>query len=168
MGCDIHLFCEGYLNVKWINIDNWYRKDGWAKYMVTENQGFHYINLIEGHRDYHLFYLLAGVRRDDEEESYPSIARPKGLPKDMDPLIKKYQETVYGTNFEDESLECHHVSYLTLKEIKDSGYGDIMTIRGWVEESKFIEATEALKNGQKYEFRFFDVKRKLVPNGLVL
>ncbi|ANF97301.1 hypothetical protein [Paenibacillus bovis] len=73
MGCDITLFCEGYLWGKWINIDSYYRSDGWAEYMVTEDQGFIRKSLLYGVRDYGLFFLLAGVRGDGDNESYLPI-----------------------------------------------------------------------------------------------
>jgi len=158
MGCDITLFCEGYLKEKWINIDQWYRRDDWADYMVTENEGFGYTNLIDGYRDYGLFYLLAGVRGNDEEKSYSPITKAKGLPSNMDSLIKKYYENFYEINFNHENLDFHHASYLTLRELKDSGYGDIMSLRGWVEEEEFIKAVELIKSGQKYQLNFIDIK----------
>lgn len=137
--------------------------------MITENEGFGYTNLIDSHRDYGLFYLLAGVRGNDEEESYSPVARAKGLPSNMDSLIKKYYEKFYEINFERETLDFHHASYLTLRELKDSGYGDIMSLRGWVKEDEFIKAKELIKNGQKYQLNFIDIKcQDFEHQGLVL
>lgn len=170
MGCDIHLFCEGYLKgrfdkeKKWINIDHWYRQDGWPEYVITEYQGFNYTNLIDGRRDYGLFYLLAGVRGTDEERSYPPIAQAKGLPEQMDSLIKKYYEDFYGYHMdtipktEKENIDVHHASYLTLRELKDSGYGKIMPLKGWVHKDKLDEALTAIQNGRKYQTNFIDTK----------
>lgn len=169
MGCDITLFCEGYINNKWINIDRWYRRDGWADYMVTENEGFGYTDLINGYRDYGLFYLLAGIRGNDNEESYSPIARAKGLPGNMDSLIKKYYENFYEINFENENINFHHPSYLTLREIKDSGYADVMPLQGWVEEHEFNKAVDLIKNGQEYQLHFVDKKSKVIQHqGMVL
>lgn len=171
MGCDIHLFTEGFLKKYpnqekvWINIDQWYRQDGLAEIMLTENEGFDYTDLIGGNRDYGLFYLLAGVRGREEEKSYPPIAHPKGLPKQMDALIRKFA-TEYT---EQENIDFHDASYLTLKELKDSGYGSIMRLRGWVYEDEYREAMEKIGEGQKYQLGFVDVKRQdRVVQGMML
>ena len=117
MGCDIWLFCEGFLSnwhdkqKKWINIDYWYRQDGWAQYQIDESGGFGYTNLINHSRDYGLFYLLAGVRGEDEEESYPPISKPKGLPEQMDLLIVKNYKYLLDT-------DAHGISYLNIKGTK--------------------------------------------------
>lgn len=129
MGCDIQLFCEGFLSCtngkkQWININHWYRQDGWAEYMVNDNEGFDYDNLINNNRDYGLFYLLAGVRGIEDEESYPPISKAKGLPEQMDSFIKKYYKDFYDIDLETETIDSHHHSYLTLKELKESGYGE--------------------------------------------
>lgn len=159
MGCDITLFCEGYLNGKWINIDRWHRQDRVAEYMVTDNEGFDYTDLIGGRRDYGLFYLLAGVRGNDEQETYPPIAKPRGLPGDMDHLIKKYYENSYGIHFfQEETINFHGASYLSLRELKESGYGGVMPLRGWVDETDFAKHEEWMADGHKYQLRFIDVK----------
>jgi hypothetical protein len=125
--------------------------------MITENQGFDYKNLIEGHRDYGLFFLLAGVRGNDNTESYPPISLAKGLPTEMDDLIKKYYENYYTLNFEHENLDCHHASYLTLNELKNSGYGDIMRLHGWVQEDEYNNAVNLMNIGKRYQLNFEDV-----------
>ncbi|SCW36941.1 hypothetical protein SAMN04487970_1004149 [Paenibacillus tianmuensis] len=175
VGCDIQLFCEGFLRKhkntekKWINIDQWYRQDDWAEYMVTENEGFHYTDLIDNRRDYGLFYLLAGVRGNDEENSYLPISKAKGLPEHMDSLVKKYYENFCEIDFESEKVDFHHASYLTLKELKDSGYGNLMELKGWVYEDEHKKATETIENGQKYQLHFVDVKTpNRVEQGMVL
>ena len=163
MGCDIWLFCEGFLSnwpdrqKKWINIDYWYRQDGWAEYRINESGGFGYTNLINNNRDYGLFYLLAGVRGDDDEESYPPIAKAKGLPEQMDSLIVKNYKYILDT-------DAHNISYLTLKELKDSGYGAIMPLRGWVYEDEYDEAMSAYQNGEKYQLPYVDIKCKNIDH----
>ena len=91
MGCDIHLFAEGYTadvrgktlwnretgNRRWKNIEHWYRDDVWADLRIQGDGGFSRRDLIDGHRDYGLFYLLAGVRGEEEESSWPPIAKPR-------------------------------------------------------------------------------------------
>jgi len=156
MGCDITLYCEGYVRGKWINIDQWYRTDGTAEYMVTKSNGFDYIDLIEGKRDYELFYLLAGVK-NNEKSGYRPISSPKGLPPDMDQLIGEQYENWYDVVFtEEENINFHHASYLTLKELKESGYGDVMPLKGWVNKEEFDKHEEWMKDGQKYQLFFVD------------
>ncbi len=175
MGCDIQLFTEGLLKTyvtgekQWINIDRWYRKDGWAEYMITENEGFHYTDLIDGHRDYGLFYLLAGVRGNDNENSYLPIAKAKGVPEQMDLLIKNHYKKYFNINIEQESIDCHHASYLTLKELKDSGYGGIMRLKGWVKQDEYNKAMCLLEKEEKYQLWFRDIKdQNSSKHGLVL
>lgn len=154
MGCDITLFCEGYIQGKWINIDHWYRKDGWAEIMIADNVGFDYMDLINGSRDYGLFYLLAGVRGDEKYTSYPPIAAPKGLPKDRDALLKKE----YDYDDLPDHVMFHHPSYITLQELKESGYGELMRLQGWVDIEDFEYAEQKLRQGEKYQLHFMDVK----------
>ena len=171
MGCDIHLFAEGLLRKypnqekMWINIDHWYRENGWAEIMLTENEGFNYTDLIDGSRDYGIFYLLAGVRGNEKWKSYPPIANPKGLPEQMDSFIRKFT-TEYT---EQENSDFHDASYLTLRELKDSGYGSIMRLQGWVYEDEHRKAVKQIGDGQKYQLGFVDVKcQDQVEQGRVL
>lgn len=154
MGCDIHLYCEGYINGKWINIDRWHRETGWPEIAVAEKEGFTPVDLLDGARDYGLFYLLAGVRGREEDNSYPPIAAPRGLPEQWDALLSG--EYDYG-ELEDHDM-FHHASYLTLRELKDSGYGERMRLRGWVEEEEHEETMNKLRLGERYQSHFTDVK----------
>ncbi|WP_046226610.1 hypothetical protein [Paenibacillus dauci] len=159
MGCDITLFCEGYLWRKWINIDSYYRSDDWAEYMVTEDQGFIRTSLLNGVRDYGLFFLLAGVRGDGDKESYLPLDFVRGIPDDMDQLIRKRYEEDYDIDFDkEENGDYHHASYFTLKELKDSGYGDIMPLQGWVEPDDYAKHEEWMANGRRYQLPFIDVR----------
>lgn len=63
---------------------------------------------IYGDRWYALFNLLAGVRGHDE--SLEPISYPKGLPKDVNPYIKKESD--------DWDTDGHSHSWLTLGELK--------------------------------------------------
>lgn len=177
MGCDIQLFCEGFLSSgrqkekKWINIDRWYRQNGWAEYMATENEGFDYTDLVNGVRDYRLFYLLAGIRGKDEKNSYLPIAKAKGLPQQMDTLLKKYYEDLYEIRpkLEEEDFDVHHASYLSLKELKESCYGYLMPLRGWVYEDEFNKAVSLVNSGEKYQLNFVDIKcNDMVRDDMVL
>jgi len=146
MGCDITIFCEGYKWGKWINIDSFYRSDGWAEYMVTEDQGFIRNSLLHGVRDYGLFFLLAGVRGDGDKESYLPIDFTRGIPDDMDQLIKRRYADDYDIDFNNDfnkgNGDFHHASHYTLKELKDSGYGDIMPLQGWVHPEDYARHEE--------------------------
>ena len=139
MGCDIHLFAEGYTadvrdnalwnrepgNRRWKNIEHWYRDDVWADLRIQGDGGFSRRDLIDGHRDYGLFYLLAGVRGEEEESSWPPIAKPRGLPEQMDDLVFRYETD----EMEIGSIDCHDLSWLTLRELKESGYGGRMPLK---------------------------------------
>ncbi|OWA35026.1 hypothetical protein B9G55_14930 [Saccharibacillus sp. O16] len=154
MGCDITLYCEGYIDGRWINIDRWYRQTGWPEIGVTEREGFSQVDLIDGARDYGLFYLLAGVRGSEADSSYPPIAPPKGLPSEWDALLS--QEYDYGDL--PDHANFHHASHLTLRELKQSGYGQKMPLRGWVDEADHNEIMNQLLQGQRYQSHFIDVK----------
>ena len=164
MGCDITLFCEGFISSfghkdkRWINIDYWYREDVWPKCNIVNDSGFTFDDLIENRRDYGLFYLLAGVRGSDKENSYLPISKAKGLPEQMDGLIKNYYKEFYEIDFSVEGADFYDASYLTLKELKDSGYGDVMRLKGWVKEKEYEKALEWWKRGLKYQLNFVDVK----------
>ena len=139
MGCDMQIFCEGYIHdgfeKKWINIDHWFRSDGYSVIALdgqVSSDGFDYFDVNEGRRSYHLFYLLAGVRGIDEWSTYLPISKPKGIPRDMDPFIKSYLEKHWELDFSKDTVDCHSASYLTLKEIKKSGYAKQMLTKGWV------------------------------------
>ncbi|URZ05473.1 hypothetical protein [Clostridium felsineum] len=176
MGCDISLFAEGFISKypnedkKWINIDHWYREDEWADIMVSEYKGFNYTDLIDGNRDYGLFYLLAGVRGSEDEKSYPPIAKTKGLPKQMDTLIKKYiLDGIILEDLEGQNGEFHDASYLTLKELKDSDYARIKRLKGWVIEEEYIEAIEILNKGEQWQLSYVDIKcEDIFHEGMIL
>ncbi|NGZ76885.1 hypothetical protein [Saccharibacillus alkalitolerans] len=154
MGCDIALYCEGRLDGKWINIDRWYRRSGWPEIKVMKGEGFSLVDLIDGARDYGLFYLLAGVRGSDETSSYPPIAPPRGLPDEWDALLAEE----YDFRDMPDNVNVHHVSHLTLRELKESGYGEPMPLRGWVDEAEYEEMIRRTAAGRKYQLGFWDVK----------
>ena len=178
MGCDIHLFAEGYTadvrgktlwnretgNRRWKNIEHWYRDDVWADLRIQGDGGFSRRDLIDGHRDYGLFYLLAGVRGEEEESSWPPIAKPRGLPEQMDDLVFRYETD----EMEIESIDCHDLSWLTLRELKGSGYGGRMPLKGWVREEDYEKMLEFDAAGKPYQLAFIDEKSKETPEtGLV-
>ncbi len=154
MGCDIHLYCEGRINGKWINIDRWYRQTGWPEIAVAGKEGFAPVDLLDGARDYGLFYLLAGVRGSEEYNSYPPIAAPRGLPDEWDALLAEE----YDFRDMPDNVNVHHVSHLTLKDLKESPYGKPMPLRGWVEEAEHEQMTRRMAAGEKVQLSFWDVK----------
>ncbi|MFR2486019.1 MAG: hypothetical protein ACLTAC_22075 [Hungatella sp.] len=178
MGCDIHLFAEGYTadvrgktlwnretgNRRWKNIEHWYRDDVWADLRIQGDGGFSRRDLIDGHRDYGLFYLLAGVRGEEEESSWPPLAKPRGLPEQMDDLVFRYETD----EMEIGSIDCHDLSWLTLRELKESGYGGRMPLKGWVREEDYEKMLEFEAAGKPYQLAFIDEKSKETPEaGLV-
>ncbi len=154
MGCDITLYCEGRIDGTWINIDRWHRQTGWPEIGVADREGFSQVDLLDGARDYGLFYLLAGVRGSEEHSSYPPIAPPRGLPKEWDALLSR--EYDYGEL--PDHINFHHASYLTLRELKDSGYGERMPLRGWVDEQDHEETMSRVLRGERCQSHFTDVK----------
>lgn len=170
MGCDIHLFAEGYTadvrdnalwnrepgNRRWKNIEHWYRDDVWADLRIQGDGGFSRRDLIDGHRDYGLFYLLAGVRGEEEESSWPPIAKPRGLPEQMDDLVFRYETD----EMEIGSIDCHDLSWLTLRELKESGYGGRMPLKGWVREEDYEKMLEFDAAGKPYQLAFIDERAR--------
>lgn len=154
MGCDIHLYCEGYIGGKWINIDRWYRQTGWPEIAVAGKEGFTPVDLLDGARDYWLFYLLAGVRGSEDTDSYPPIAPPRGLPDEWDALLAEE----YDFRDMPDNVNVHHVSHLTLKDLKESTYSKPMPLRGWVEEAEYEQMTRRTAAGEKVQLSFWDVK----------
>lgn len=167
MGCDIWLYAEGFLPIgagdakKWINIDHWRRQDGGPMFRISGIQGFDYCDLIQHNRDYQLFYLLAGVRGFDDEKSYPPISPPKGLPEQMDELVREATEA----DSELAEGDFHNASYLTLRDLKDSGYGAPMRIRGWVDPTEFRDCQEWMESGQECQVHYVDEKDEDIPEG---
>ena len=85
MGCDIHLFAEGYTadvrgktlwnretgNRRWKNIEHWYRDDVWADLRIQGDGGLSRSDLIDGHRDYGLLDVYK--RQAISSVSWPNI-----------------------------------------------------------------------------------------------
>ena len=165
MGCDIQVFCEGFIDEgwgkNWINIDHWFRSDDFSEISLdglSSSSGFNYKDINQGRRSYHLFYLLAGVRGSDDYNSYLPISKPKGIPMDMDPFIKSYYEKFWEIDFSKDTSDCHDASYLSLKEIKDSCYANPMLTKGWVIEEGFEKKLEGMRSGKYIFVDFVDIK----------
>jgi len=91
MGCDIHIYIEhrGY-------------EEGRPWEMVASDEA------TFDHRNYSLFGVLAGVRRDG-----PPIAEPRGLPRDCSEEVRKRLE----------EPDYHSRTWFTLKELLDFDWG---------------------------------------------
>jgi hypothetical protein len=88
---------------------------------------------LYGHRNYHLFSTLAGVR--DYSRQIVPISEPKGLPKDCCLFVKT----------ENNKWDCdgHSHSWLTLKEIKDyQNTSPVLTLSGLLSPSDLIKLDE--------------------------
>jgi hypothetical protein len=91
MGCDVHACLERRTT------------DGWRFY-----------NALELDRNYHLFGILAGVRRDHEP-----IVPQRGLPPDLDPRSVT-RESHHGDSYYETGHDFgdHSFSWLTLTELR--------------------------------------------------
>lgn len=101
MGCDIHVYIEKKKDGKWVPAEGLIRSSDGT--LDVPYPARFYTN-----RNYDLFGFLTGgeVRRN------PGIylSKPKGLPKDISPEIKRQSE-VWGSG-------AHNHSWLTLKELR--------------------------------------------------
>lgn len=101
MGCDIHLYREQKIGGKWKSADDWQTD----KY-EPERMEIPYEKRAYTGRNYNLFGVLAGVRRE-----HGFSLTPRGLPFDMSAEVKS--EAEYW------DADGHSHSYLYLHELKD-------------------------------------------------
>ncbi len=104
MATDIHEYQEKKVNGVWVTTDTWvidedYEGEDNSKEVQASRN-------IDVGRDYDLFGLLAGVRREVE-----GGFEPKGLPDDVCPEVKADYES-WGSG-------AFTPSWLTLKELKE-------------------------------------------------
>jgi hypothetical protein len=116
MGCDIHFFGEKRTPDGWeflpAPVEDGRIGDDWpyryrSEHEVIANGYDTECDMLADwydDRDYHVFGVLAGVRRDG-----PPIAEPRGLPGDACPQIRKEIEG---------DLDYHSTSWLTLAEMR--------------------------------------------------
>ena len=110
MGTDIHIYTEAFAAGRWTSADQWIEEDG-----HLENKP------IYDSRNYCLFTVLAGVRG---VEGIEPIAEPRGMPEDADPLVAA-------------SYPEHSESWLTLKEILDYNWTQLVTRKGVVTAGQY-------------------------------
>ena len=105
MGCDIHTHLERQ------------RADGsWEQLQL----GYEPL----GHRDYGLFGVLADVRN---YSVVPPIAEPRDLPEDVSPEVR--------ANFEEWECDAHTPSWLTVQELVEFDYDQLMNDRRVVRQT---------------------------------
>lgn len=114
MGCDIHCCWETYRNGAWTS------EDEWDEYGFPRDE-------ILSKRNYYLFGLLAGVRRDNLEP----ISEPRGFPANMSP-----QGTTWASYVE------HTPSWLTLDELLHCDLSRTATLSGLVYPRAYFDWAE--------------------------
>ena len=68
------------------------------------------------------------------------------------------QKVFHEIDFNVDTFDCHSASYLTLAEIKKSGYAEEIELEGWVKEDDFEGMIEKVRK-REYTFpEFVDVK----------
>lgn len=91
----------------WVNIDYWQYNEYYEEDRESEEE-YSLVEVYSG-RSYSLFTELAKVR--DYNESKSTMGDPKGIPKDIHSLTKRYIDSWAG--------DGHSHSYHSLKELKD-------------------------------------------------
>lgn len=109
MGCDIHVYKEKLIDGKWVTADEWETLEH------GQEAGVCYEKRAYTGRNYELFGLIAGVRRESDD----SIA-PRGLPWDVSKEVKE--------EFRNWGADAHTPSYLYLHEL--------ISLRAWCDEQK--------------------------------
>lgn len=92
---------------------------------------------LELDRNYHLFGILAGVRRHHEP-----IAQPRGLPADLDPAscskpwhkdpTHRYYDPKYSCLGGEDEFGDHSHSWLTLAELRTYGWDQLLVDEGCI------------------------------------
>lgn len=128
MGCDIHLYKEKKVGSKWVTADEGWRdeyNEGWID--VPWEKRF-------TDRDYVLFGLLAGVRRDSGFNQ-----KPKGIPFNVCSEIKAINDSLGSDG------HSHSFFYLTeLKELWDELKTKKVTISGMKDKDEIQKLKESL------------------------
>lgn len=144
MGCEIHLYiekkCYSYKdkqreNGVWVVKNPIIEQDEFYLY-PDENYRQFYIENGYLERDYELFGVLAGVRREDLQ-----VFNRKGLPVDCSRLLKD--------QYKDWGEDAHSVSYLTLAELKTYfNAKNEVTFKGMIEIKQYKEFLKTKKSNK--------------------
>lgn len=111
MGTNINVYLEEKMQTGW--------RDRNAFDLISqadfngENNRFHPMSLFTG-RNYAMFNLMAGVRRQHHIES---ISSPRGMPVDATPIIKEIAGDMLGEVY-------HDCSWLGLDELFEAAFDD--------------------------------------------
>lgn len=106
MGCDIHIKVERRVDGAWQDVP-------WKGVLPEDFDG----------RNYDLFGVLADVRNGTWGEEMPTIAQPRGWPKDS---------PTDGENDGDGWCGDHSFSWVTLAELQAYPWDTVVVVRGWV------------------------------------
>lgn len=164
MGADIEIYAEGFCSERpgqekrWVNIDLWRRDTGKFPEIAAGDGGFSHIPLTDVRNSF-CYFLLCGLNpkdiygHRDMDFGYAPVAQPRGLPVDRDTLAIPMDR--YQPEREPDST-FYRPSWLTLRELKASGYADPMPLRGWVKPNVYAEMLEYLAKEQIIESTFVD------------
>jgi len=111
MGCDIHSFAEVRRNNKWEIVKEHFSLDEFNRKYYNKEKGDNPFDW----RSYSMFGFLAGVRNYSCCEP---ISESKGIPEDVCEEIKE--------EYERWDSDAHSASYLTLRELIEFDYNQIL------------------------------------------
>ena len=142
MGCDIHMFTEqkNKENI-WENADHFTRNtSNQDAYQVDDEKmkGWNRIAIAD-ERNYLLFGMLAGVRRDPEGHFVP-----KGMPSDASEITQSEFEAMGG--------DAHTPSWLTIPEIEQKKWD--------ADSNQLSRLLEQLETHFKSKWNFVDYDDK--------
>ncbi len=122
MGTDLYLQIEVRIDGKW----NWI-----GKYLPNFINKNNYFPIII-YRSYEFFSIIAGVRN---HFGIIPITKPRGLPKDIDPVLLKEYNEYTGNILTGE----HTFSWLTIKEIEDFDWNRKLKRKDYVNPQQYKE-----------------------------
>ncbi len=138
MGCDIHFHVEKVSEGRWVSADTWYADvDDPSQKSLYDWSGSTGISggpMYSG-RNYGLFAMLADVRNGygfagvDTGDALVPIFAPRGLPDDVSPEVKASSDSYGG--------DGHSHSHMTVQELLDYDWTQIMRKRGFVSKKEF-------------------------------
>lgn len=134
MGCDIHVRIEcrdGMGNWHKVPFHTQYDVDCPSKYSPVEENSI----LVDGlnRRNYNFFAVLANVRNETWSDRIPPIAEPRGLPSDLSGRGVDADGCHMGSDY-DWEFGDHSLSYITLQELLDYSWDQIIINRGFVSD----------------------------------
>lgn len=140
MGTDIHFYVEKKQDGKWVSADTWYPNedcgDGY-KSIYKMGSGFEILSgPMYSSRNYGLFAMLANVRNgfgfagvDTGDALFP-IFETRGFPEDASPEVTSAYELWDSGG--------HSTTYMTVQELMEYDWTQIMRKRGFVNKKEFV------------------------------